>query len=237
MSRKEDANRVAEFKKKVDDILLTYHFREVGEAKLYFIDAKADGLIRSIDMEFDGREALSKRLRSEFAQIVNVLNPGKAADTYSVGIRGKHRQITDQSVVKEHIESEFIIWEKTMIKNAKETVAIHSLSDDAVDKIEQELNATLDVAKSEFKYIMENFDTLVVKIAGFKHQKNYPYIQFTVDDEGRKRKAISKHLSILAPNCLFYEPATYRSDMRIDEFIKNARNPFGDIFYMTGANT
>lgn len=232
MSRTEDAVKVRNYKAKIDEILARYPHREVGEAKLYFIDADGDKLLHDLEQQFDGKEALSKRLRSEFAQIVNVVNPGKCADTYNVGIRGKHRQITDQEVVRENLEAEFAIWKNTLLKEAKKTVAIHSLSDDVVDKINNDVNSTIDVANSELKYILENFDTLVVKIAGFKHQKNYPYVQFTIDDENKKRKTISKHLSILAPNCLFYRPAIYRSDMKIDEFIKDARNPFGDIFYM-----
>lgn len=232
MSRIENKAKVLKYREQIEEILSKFPFMEVGDAKLHFIDREGDALIRSIEKSFDGREALSKRLRSEFAQVVNLLNPGKAADTYSVGIRGKHRQITDQDVVRENIEAEFSIWKNTLLKNAKKTIEVHTLSDEAIDKINQEINTTLDVANGELKYILENFDTLVVKIAGFKHQKNYPYIQFTIDDENNKRKTVNKHLSILAPNCLFYQPAIYRSDMKIDEFIKDARNPFGDIFYM-----
>lgn len=230
-SRKTQSVRIEDFKARVNDVLAGYSFRVVGEAKLYFIDEVGSKELVSLEDDFDGRGITTKFERKEFAQVVNVLNGSDAAISYSVGLRGKHRQITEQAKVDKYLEGEFAVWKNVVLKKAREIIATHSPDDQTVARINREVNNEIEVAQGELAYILSNRDTLEIKIAGFTHQKVYPYIQYSIELDGKK-KLQNKHLSIVAPNVLYYCPAPYRSDMKIDEFIKSAKNAFGDVYYM-----
>lgn len=237
-------NVVAEYKQQVSDILKSYHLQEIGGAKLYFVDAEGIKKLREIQSHFDnsdnGEEPLSKRAKNEFSKVLKIVNPECPSTQYSVGIRGKHRQINDQDKIFEDggktLETEFAIW-KNQYKKAMELEAIQlDLDKRDMDNLNQKVNDNIAKAESALKYIIENQDDLVVRIAGLLHQKSYPYIQYIIDAEDkdgkRYRKKINEHLSIKAANAFYYIPTYYRDGMKIMDFIKHAENPFGDVFYM-----
>jgi hypothetical protein len=230
------AEELAEYKNKVDEVLARYSSKRVGESIVYFVDSVGDAQLRALQGQYDRRDSdkFSKRVKTEFSKVLKIINPGTPATQYSTGIRGKHRQITDQDVIfdEQFLDTEFIIWKNKYNKEMRDEAILHNYSDEAMQKLNDKINSDVLNAEGELRYIKENKDKVVVKIAGVLHQKEYPYIQFPSENEKGKRVSISEHLSILAPNAFYYTPEPYRSDMSINTFVKHAKNPFGDVFYM-----
>lgn len=219
-------DEVGELRGRVMEVILEYRFREVGKAKIYFVDGVGDMRLRSI---------LSEAEEKDVRKVCHYINPGEAIEKYSVGIRGKHRQITQKETTRKYIEGDFEVWKNTLIKDAREIISVHQKSDHEIEIINEEVNNKIEIARGELAYILENYDKVVVKIAGFTHQKYFPYIQYVNTIDGEKKKQ-NEHLSVLVPNILYYNPTRYRSDIQIDDFIKSSKNPFGDVYYMEQVN-
>lgn len=235
---------VAEYKKQVSDILKLYDRQEIGGATVYFVDENGIAKLKDIQAQFDlngepGKE-LSKRAKTEFSKVLKIINPDNPSTQYSVGIRGKHRQINDQEKIfgegGKALETEFAIWKNQYLKEMKQKAIKLDLNGYDLDDFELRVNATIDLAESRLKYMLENEGKIVVRIAGLLHQKAYPYIQYLIDAEDadgkRYRKKMNEHLSIKAANAFYYIPTYYRDGMKIMDFIKHAENPFGDVFFM-----
>lgn len=236
-------NIVKEYKDQVDFILKMYRMKEIGGAKLYLVDAEGIEKLKEIQSKYDTSannvEGLSKRAKNEFSKVLKIINPDNPATQYSVGIRGKHRQINDQEKIfgddGKALETEFAIWKNQYLKAMEQKAIELDLDQKDMDNLRDKVNGEIATAEGDLKYILENRDQLVVRIAGLLHQKSYPYIQYiiNVDTDGKRvRKKINEHLSIKAVNAFFYIPTYYRDDMKIMDFIKHADNPFGDVFYM-----
>lgn len=236
-------NVVKEYKDHVDFILKMYRMKEIGGAKLYLVDAEGIEKLKEIQSKYDisanNVEGLSKRAKNEFSKVLKIINPDNPATQYSVGIRGKHRQINDQEKIfgddGKALEAEFAIWKNQYLKAMEQKAIDLDLDQKDMDNLRDKVNGEIATAEGDLKYILENRDQLVVRIAGLLHQKSYPYIQYIIDvdtDGKRVRKKINEHLSIKAVNAFFYIPTYYRDDMKIMDFIKHAANPFGDVFYM-----
>lgn len=239
---------VKEYKEQVENILKMYHRQEIGGANLYFIDEEGVRKLREIQAHFDinceNSEGFSKRAKNEFSKVLKIINPDQPSTQYSVGIRGKHRQINDQEKIFEDggktLEAEFAIWKNRYLK-AMEIEAVQlDLDERDLKNFQQKVNDQISTAQSDLKYMIENKERLVVRIAGLLHQKSYPYIQYLVDAEDKEgkryRKKLNEHLSIKADNAFYYIPTYYRDGMKIMDFIKHAENPFGDVFYMIKSN-
>lgn len=229
MGKQAHKDIINSFQLKAEEALSHIKFLEINGARLYFLNKEANDFFRQLRESFIDHEACKSE--RQFASIVNLLNPEAPSYSYSTGIRAKYKQVLNQEKVKGRLEGEFEIWKNTKLKNANEYIGLHSLSDSAADNIEKEVLAEIEVAKSELKYILKNFDDLEVKLTTFEHRKAYPYVKYYIDNDG-KPKAFYRHLSIVAPNALFYVPRTYRVDMEIEEFVRHAKNPFGPIYYM-----
>ncbi|MDD4969901.1 MAG: hypothetical protein PHT07_10785 [Paludibacter sp.] len=230
------SDELDEYKSKVEEVLLRYSSKRVGDATVYFIDAAGDAQLRSLQDHYDRRDTdkFSKRVKTEFSKVLKIVNPGKPATQYSTGIRGKHRQITDHEVIfdEKFLDTEFAIWKNKYKKLMTEEAILHNYDDEAMRVLNDQINTDILKAEGELQYLKDNQDKVVVKIAGVLHQKSYPYIQFPSENEKGDRITLTEHLSILAPNAFYYTPALYRSDMTINTFVKLAKNPFGDVFYM-----
>jgi hypothetical protein len=168
----------------------------------------------------------------KFDLIVKLLNPARAAQNYFVGLKGKHRQINKSDTVRENIEGEFAVWKNKLKKDVREIVTLHSLDDEAFAILEKEAVMKIEAAEAQYNFILNHFDDLEVRIAGYTHEVIYPYVSYRIKGEN-----IQKHLSIKVPSVLYYESVKYRSDMAVADFIKNATNAFGDIYYIEKEKT
>jgi hypothetical protein len=201
-------------REKLAEVLEGYIPLEVGESKLYLVGEELDGVLQQFSDE-----------------VLNYLNPSNATGKFSTGLRGKYKQITQRASARKYIEADFAVWRNVMLKEAKEKVAALRMDDAAIERLNESVNSKIETAKGELKYILDNYDNLEVKITGFKHASIYPYVQFATM-EGDRRVNRNIHLCITIPNALLYTPTLYRADMSIETFVKAARNPFGDVFYL-----
>lgn len=213
----------------VDMLLSRYkHMTLMEKGDLYFVEKTGILLLNGLKTQLEGGYTKkSDPKRYGFNLIVKLLNPIKPAQHYSVGIRGRHRQINDAIKVRENLEGEFAVWKNKMRKEAKELADLHHYDDEALKKSELELERRISEGELHFRRVMENFDHYEVRIAGYEHEKSYPYISYTSGG-----KNYNTHLSIKVPTVLYYEPAYYRSDMSVADFLRESQNAFGEIYYM-----
>ncbi len=198
------------------------------EGELYFMDK--DGIEAMISLKKELEESFSKKTdpkRYGFNQIVKLLNHNHPAQHYSIGIRGRHRQINDSIKVRDNLEGEFAVWKNKMRKETANMAALHHFDDEMLKKSELELERRIAEGELHFKRLMEKFENFEVRIAGYGHEKNYPYISFSTDGKNH-----NTHLSIKVPSVLWYQPSYYRSDMSVADFLREAQNAFGEVYYM-----
>lgn len=216
-------------KEEVESILSKYRHKEIHQSKLYFLDFKGIVQIEA------ARHSLEKHYPSDadreaysFNLIAKVLDISPT-EYYHTGVRSKRRQLSTAEVVGKSLDEEFAIWKNIVQKEAREYVALHNISDEELYEREKELRRRIIEAESNFKYIKDNFDALEVKISGWdeKNENLYAYITYRCDGVLR-----NKHLSVRVPSILHFQPTPYRSDMKIAEFIENATNAFGRVYFM-----
>lgn len=217
-----------ETKKQVTAILEPLKCLEIAEGRLYFVDGDTVALLTELKSQLEG--SFTKKTdpkRFGFDLICRILNPNKPAQKYSVGVKGKHRQINDSEKVRANIEGEFAVFSNKLRKEAREKAVLHNMKDDEIAQLEKETTKRIMEAEAGFKFVMDNFDKLEVRIAGYAHEKIYPYVSYVVNG-----KQHNTHVSIKVPTILYYESVKYRSDMDVADFISHARNAFGDVFFM-----
>jgi hypothetical protein len=216
-------------KEEVNTILLNYPHKEILQSKLYFFDFKGIVQIEAVRLNLE-KHYLSDEDREaySFNHIVKVLDIGPT-EYYHTGVRSRRRQLSTAELIKNRLDEEFAIWKNTIRKEAREYASLHSISDEELCEREKELQRRIIEAESNFRYLKSNFDSLEVRISGWdeKHENLYAYITYRC--EGVLR---NKHLSVRVPSILHFQPTPYRSDMKIAEFIENATNAFGNIYFM-----
>lgn len=225
---KKEANAILSRYKHLDIDVTTPSDKEPKIGKLYFVDNEGMLQLIGLKTQLEGEFSFKKdSKRYGFDLIAKLLNPGKPAQHYYAGVKGRHRQINDSVKVRKNIEGEYAIWKNTTRKQYAEEAMLHGYTGDKLAEHENDLTKRFIEAEAHFQRIMADFDNLEVKIVGYENEKLYPYISFTVN-----KKLNHKHLSIRVPSALLYESVTYRSDMNVAEFVKNATNAFGDVYYI-----
>lgn len=218
-----------ETKRDVTSILKQLKSLEIGGSVLYFAQKEQIILLVGLKTQLEGAfERTTDERNYKFEKIAKILNPVRAATNYSVGIRGRHRQINDSEKVREKIAAEFAIWKNKTRKDAREYAALHSLDDSAHAALEAEITRRIAEGEAQFAFIDAHFDELDVRIVGYEHEKSYPYIDYSVD--GKKHQT---HLSITVPNVLYLNLGTFRNDMEVAQFVKEAVHAFGDVYFLS----
>lgn len=216
-------------KEEVEAILSEYKYKEILQAKLYFLDFKGIVRIEAARLNLEKNYTSDEdRERYHFNLIAKVLDV-VPSEYYHTGVRSKRRQLSTAGLIKDRLDEEFAIWKNTIRKDAQEYVALHSISDEELFEREKELKRRIIEAESNYKYLKKYFDKLEVRISGWdeKNENLYPYISYRCDG-----KLFNKHLSIRVPSILHFQPTPYRSDMKIAEFIDKATNAFGSVYFM-----
>lgn len=239
MSRKENVTLkelFEETKTKVEELLEGYKHMELEGGKLYFLDRKGVLLAISYQSALDAMVVSnSDRKRYGFALIAKILNPNKVAHSYFTGLKGRRRSMKKREpgdkkenvVTIEKLKLEFEIWKNIERKRMRDEVALHSVDDETLAKMESELTMRFAEADARFALMEESYDDLEVRIVGWENGKIYPFVSYTID-----KKPIHAHLSITVPTLLYYEPKRYNQNMVVAEFVKNAVHAFGDVYFM-----
>jgi hypothetical protein len=139
-----------------------------------------------------------------------------------------------------YLPSNYAVWRNVEKSNLEELFRAHKFDEGTKNKIQKEHDAMLLAAQNEYNYIMENAETLDVRIIGYEQAKLYPRISFVTKfkeyDKNKKcdvdkSKAQDRHLKSEVPNVLWFDPMPYRMDMEVKEFIENSQHAFGDVYF------
>lgn len=212
---------------RVIELLHTYEKRVFGDAEVYFVDEDGmkelvhtrDSLLALFTRETDKR-------RFSINKLVNLLNPDSVAHKYSIKLMPKSQQINRIESVESYLDANYIVWRNTRIKQHEEMLKTHKFDDVTKAKIQREHDSELALAEEEYKYILERFEEIDVRITGYEHETLYPSIAVTTAS-----KAFEKHLRSEVPNALLFAPRPFRQNMKVKEFIDEAQHAFGNVYY------
>ena len=212
----------------VRKILYAFPRRRFIDSDVFFIDAGALKQLLTIGERIDSKlEKKSDNRLFSLKHLVKVLNAHEICSKYSVDYLQKFPQITKKDSVAKYLEEEYRVWVNSTIKEHKEYIEIHKPDDITVKRMQYELEAKLAKAKDEHEYITDNFDNLDVKIIAYAKAEMYPSISITTESETNRA-----HLRNSVPNALWFSPSAARANKSADTFIKEAKNPYGSVYYI-----
>ncbi len=223
-------------KKEVLFLLQSYEYKsiETDEAlepsQLFEADRelneKLNYLQHSLEMEFNDDEASLKRYG--FHKIVKFFNPGSPASFYHIQIEKKWKQVNDPDKVFKRLDEELSVWSNSYRLHAYKELEANKEADEVFIKEQKALiESKIKKSAKECKRIKDNFEEFSdVRICSKGRAHNYGTIHYTI--EGKKYK---KHLSSKLPNVIYYKMQR-RSNNKLDEFLSEAKNVFGDVYYI-----
>ncbi len=190
------------------------------------LNEKLNALQRSLETEFNDDEAALKRYG--FHKIVKFFNPAAPASFYHIQIEKKWKQVNDPDKVLQRLDEELSVWSNAYRKHAYKELEDNKETDEVFIKEQKAIIDTkIKEAAKECKRIKDNFEEFSdVRICSKGRAHNYGTVHYTVED-----KKYKKHLSSKLPNVIYYK-AQYRSNNKLDEFLSEAENVFGDVWYI-----
>jgi hypothetical protein len=144
-------------------------------------------------------------------KIVNLINPDKPAFQYNFTIAEKYVYIsTKETCIKEaskRVEISANIIRNNLSNHLEEN---KNYSKDFIEKLEEEAEEKIQKERAAIKEIEDNPEILdSIRISGFKNKIEYGQVNFGFFEiiDGKKTKVrTNKHLSVVYPNVIFYEP-------------------------------
>jgi len=161
------------------------------------------------------------------AKLINPKLSDRAVDFTITEIK-RYIYVKDKGSILKNIDKEFEIWKNTQYKLLKE--ACKEQSEEFCAKLKKELDERVEYAYYEKEKIKKNLDNLDVLWTSYKVAKHYPTVAYKRVDKDH----YNEHLRKGIPNILLYEPKENRlkkRDNEVEEFIKEAKNPFGFFYY------
>lgn len=164
-----------------------------------------------------------------FHRIANFFNQNSAASYYYIFIEKKWKEVNDPTKVKARLDEELAVWINSYRLHAyKELEASEHCDEIFIEAQKGEIEKRISEATDVCEWIKENFDNLKeVRICSKSRANNYGTINMTIDSAKKKR-----HLSSKLPNIIYFKKADYRSNDALSKFLEEAKNPFGDIWYI-----
>lgn len=198
---------------------LLYEANKSLNDKLTFLKLK-------LELPFEEDEAAIKKYG--FNKIVKFVNPTTVAKQYHIHIEKKWKQVNDPIKVELRLEEEYAVWANSYKLHAYEELNKAESATEVFIKEQKALvEARIKEAKLECKKIKDNFSNYSdVRICSKHRANDYGTIHFTLMD-GKKYK---NHLSIKMPNVIYYQKPAFRSNNKLDEFLSEAVNVFGDVW-------
>lgn len=202
---------------KLDPSLL-YEADKTLNDKLTFLKLK-------LELEFNEDEAALKKYG--FNRIVKFFNPNTIAKQYHIHIEKKWKQVNDPIKVEQRLEEELAVWSNSYKLHAfKELQELEGASEAFIKEQKALVEANIKQASLECRKIKDNFSNYSdVRICSKHRAHDYGTIHFTIDT-----KKFKKHLSSKMPNVIYYVKPEFRSNNKLDEFLSEATNVFGDVW-------
>lgn len=223
-------------KQEVLKLLESYEYKtidtdeELAPSKLYEADKalndKLNFLQLKLELEFGDNESALKRYG--FHRIVKFINPGAPASFYHVQIEKKWKQVNDPQKVIQRLDEELAVWSNTYRKHAYEELEANREADEVFIQEQKALiDSKIRDAAKECKRIKDNFEEFRdVRICSKYRAHNYGTLHYTIED-----KKYKKHLSSKLASVIYYK-TQYRANNKLDEFLSEATNVFGDVWFI-----
>ena len=207
---------------KTDDDLepaLLYEANKSLNDKLTFLKLK-------LELQFEDDEAAIRKYG--FNKIVKFVNPGVVAKQYHIHIEKKWKQVNDPLKVQLRLEEELAVWANSYRLHSFEELDKATNATEVFIKEQKALvEARIKEAKLQCSKIKNNFnDYTDVRICSKHRAHDYGTIHFTLNNNQKYKK----HLSIKMPNVIYYIKPEFRSNNKLDEFLSEATNLFGDVW-------
>lgn len=202
--------------------------RRFLKSELYFCDGSTLERFKKIKTLHESTlKSDYEKKNFAFNNIVNILNFDDLCEKYEVKYVPKFKQINEQNSVGRYHESHYYAWKNNTIADYEEYLRVHKPPEYIKQRKKQELKIKLKQAEDEHNYIMKHFDELDVRIISYDNAMLYPEIKIYT-----QRHSNPKHLRSTVANLLWFKPAASRRNKSADIFIQNAKNPYGDVYYI-----
>ena len=204
---------------------------EIDPSRLYeankSLNDKLSYLKLKLELELDDNEANLKRYG--FHKIVKFINPNTPASFYHIQIEKKWKQVNDPQKVLLRLDEELSVWSNTYrLHSYKELEALEEADEAFIKEQKALIDNKIKEAAKECKRIKDNFEHFAdVRICSKHRAHNYGTIHYTVG-----QKKYKKHLSSKLPNVIYFKKPDFRSNNKLDEFLDEAKNIFGDVWYI-----
>ena len=198
---------------------LLYEANKLLNDKLTFLKLK-------LELQFEDNEIAIKKYG--FNKIVKFINPDNVAKQYHIHIEKKWKQINDPIKVQHRLEEELAVWANSYkLHSFEELDKAENATEVFIREQKALIEARIKEAKLECTKIKNNFsDYSDIRICSKYRAHDYGTIHFTLNNNQKYKK----HLSIKMPNVIYYIKPELRSNNKLDKFLSEATNVFGDVW-------
>lgn len=226
-------------KKEVEEFLKDYQstVQNAGDKKaiLFILDRKAINFLKDkskeLEIEYSHNSAFYKK--HNINNIIKVINWEKPCHSFRTLVAYNWRQINDQDKVFDNLNKEL---EKTFNKqkaNVETQLKKKEISEEYQKQVLSNINKEYILAKKEVEFMLNNRDNIEqARISEYYRRKIYPRVDFIIN----KKRQTAVGLKTTSLNGIWFEDLeeekARNSNNELVEFLKNAINPFGDVFYI-----
>jgi hypothetical protein len=226
-----------EIKQKVTTLLSSYEpekitvDQEIKPFQLYLADLDLNNKLNNLRFELESILDDEIDLKKYgFRKIVKFYNPGVAATSYFFYFETKWKQVNDPDKVKKRLDEEYAVWANAYRHYAFEQLDSSSSIDAEFLSVQKDLIEKKITQKKEvLLWLKENFENLDdVRVCSKERANDYGSLRYELDG-----KRVTAHLSSKLPSVLYYEKKEYRKNNKVDIFLADAKNAFGDVYFIS----
>ncbi|PCI28635.1 MAG: hypothetical protein COB67_05855 [SAR324 cluster bacterium] len=165
-----------------------------------------------------------------FHKIVKFYNPGVVSTSFFYYFETKWKQVNDPQKVKNRLEEEYTVWANSYKAHSFEQLDRNSSLDAEFLSIQKSLiNKKIAEKRKILLWLQNNFDSLDdIRVCSKERANDYGSLRYELDG-----KRITAHLSSKLPSVLYYEKQEYRKNNKVDMFLAEAKNAFGDVYFIS----
>ena len=230
-------NKFEYIKKKVATLLSSYTPEKITIDKdmkpfeFYLADIELNNALNNLRFELES--VLEDEIdikKYGFKKIVKFYNPGIAASSYFFYFETKWKQVNDPDKVKKRLDEEFTVWANSYRSYAYKQLDSNSSMDAEFLSLQKKLiNKKISEKEEVLTWLKENFNKLDdVRICSKERANDYGSLRYELDG-----KRMTAHLSSKLPSVLYYEKKEYRKNNKVDMFLADAKNAFGDVYFIS----
>jgi len=225
-------------KSEITSFLKNYNFTEqvAGDRKaiLYILDSKAISFLKEMDKELRVEYSHNSTFYKKYnlSNIIKVINWETPSHSFRTLNAYNWREINKQDKVFDILEKELKRSFNILKKNVDKKLKAKEISIDYRNKAIEDINTDFKRAEKEVEFMKNNRDRITARISEYYRRKAYPRVDYIIN----KKRQTAVGLKTTALNGIWFEELeedlAKNSNNALIDFLKNARNPFGDVFYI-----